>query len=324
MFTIHLMSSGIDVWIPGLILLGGFVGVISGLFGVGGGFLLTPCLVILFKLRYPMAVGSDLTQIFIVCSYAAFRHSRNRNVDMRLGVLMGIGAVTGTCVGKHFMDSLGNMGTFVLNGRTLDINTNVLHCLFITLLVIVGVSVWRESRKPSESEEVSTGLARMLRGLHLPPQISFPRSDIRSMSMWLPLFLSFLVGILTGLLGVGGGFVNFPLLVYVLGVPTLVAIGTSAFQILFASGFGAFAYFRSGQVELAVVGCLLAGSLLGSHFGVHLAQRLSGRNLRRYFSLVVALGALMIIGEMVHKILIADPTEIADSTVIEAPATPLE
>jgi uncharacterized membrane protein YfcA len=129
------------------------------------------------------------------------------------------------------------------------------------------------------------------------------KTGITSLSLWIPLLLSFLVGILTGLMGVGGGVIAFPLLVYVLGVPTVIAVGTSAFQILFSTGYGVFHHAGLGHVELILVGLLLAGSLVGVQLGVYATKFLGGRKIRRYFAYVIGLGVLVILGDLALKII---------------------
>jgi uncharacterized membrane protein YfcA len=145
-------------------------------------------------------------------------------------------------------------------------------------------------------------MARNLQNYRIHPMVAFPKSGIERLSLWIPLFLSFLIGILTGLMGVGGGFIAFPLMVYVLGVPTVIAVGTSAFQILFSTGYGAFRHAGQGHVEMLLVGLLLVGSLIGVQLGVYMTKFLGGHKIRRYFAYVIGLGILVILWDFIRKI----------------------
>ena len=129
----------------------------------------------------------------------------------------------------------------------------------------------------------------------------FTRSGIESYSIWIPVLLAVFVGVLTGLMGVGGGFINFPLLIYVIGVPTHIAVGTSVFQILLASGYGAARHVFLGNVEIILVAILFAGSFAGVQAGVKVSQILGGRSIRRYFALVVAQGVALVAWDLIRQ-----------------------
>jgi uncharacterized membrane protein YfcA len=302
MFDLSMVIDGINLWWPGLILLGLMIGFLTGMFGVGGGFLLTPFLNIFFGIPYPIAVGSGLAQIFVTGATSAWKHWRNRNVDPLLGLIMAGGALGGTEIGVRLLKLLSLGGSCLINGRSLVLEDIIMSLLFLVLMVLVAVHILRESAG-NDAEEVDSTIAGFLQKYRIRPMMAFPRSGITSLSLWIPLFLSFLVGILTGLMGVGGGFIAFPLLVYVLGVPTVIAVGTSALQILFSTGYGAFRHAGLGHVELILVGLLLAGSLVGVQLGVYATKFLGGRKIRRYFAYVIGLGILVILGDLAKKII---------------------
>ncbi|MBA7698034.1 hypothetical protein ES703_106708 [subsurface metagenome] len=184
-------------------------------------------------------------------------------------------------------------------GRSLPLLDIVLTGMFLVLLTTVCVLILIETSPSSSDQEARSGLSLGLRRLAFPPLLSFPASRVISLSVWVPLFLSLIVGILTGLMGVGGGFVTFPLLIYIIGVPTHVAIGTSAFNLLFAGGYGAFRHALQHHVELLLVGILFAGAIAGIQLGVFVSRKLSGRSIRRYFALVVAAGIVVILWDLV-------------------------
>jgi uncharacterized membrane protein YfcA len=303
MFDLSMVVDGINLWWPGLILLGLMIGFLTGMFGVGGGFLLTPFLNIFFGIPYPIAVGSGLAQIFVTGAASAWKHWRNRNVDPLLGLIMAGGALGGTEIGVRLLKLLSLGGYCVINGRSLILEDIIMSLLFLVLMVLVAVHILRES-SGNDSEEVNPTIVGLLQKYRIRPMMAFPQSGITSLSLWIPLFLSFLVGILTGLMGVGGGFIAFPLLVYVLGVPTVIAVGTSAFQILFSTGYGAFRHAGLGHVELILVGLLLAGSLVGVQLGVYATKFCGGHKIRRYFAYVIGLGVLVIFWDLFRKVLL--------------------
>ena len=303
MFHLTLPLAQVCIWWPGVISLGLLIGFLTGMFGVGGGFLLTPFLNIFFRIPYPIAVGSGLAQIFVTGAASAWKHWRNCNVDPLLGIIMAGGALGGTEIGVRILKQLCFGGSISINGRSLPFQDILLSAMFLILMILVAVCIFKESAA-NDSEEAVSRIAENLQSCSICPKIAFPRSGIGSISLWIPLFLSFLVGILTGFLGVGGGFIAFPLLVYVLGVPTVIAVGTSAFQILFSTGYGALRHAGLGHVELTLVGLLLIGSLIGVQLGVYATKFLGGRKIRKYFIDVIGLGILVILWDLVDKILL--------------------
>lgn len=304
MFDISLPLAGQTVWAPGVALLGALIGFLTGLFGVGGGFLLTPALRIFFGVPYTVAVGSGLLQIFLVGGVAAYKHWRLRHVDMKLGLTMAGGALLGTELGKQIIFVLGRRSAqVVLFGHAHAVIDLTMGVLFLFLLVGVAVSMtWSGNAAPSGEQEVSTRIANRIHALRFGPVTSFPRSGIDALSLWPPLGMSLGVGVLTGLMGVGGGFVMFPLLVYALGVPTVVAVGTSAFQIVVAAGYGTLRHFQAGHVELRLVALLILGSALSVNFGVAAARTFGGPRIRKYFVYVLAAAVVMILGDLLWSL----------------------
>jgi uncharacterized membrane protein YfcA len=301
--SITLPWAGMEVWLPEIVLIGLAVGFLSGLFGVGGGFLLTPVLKIVLGIPYPVAVGSSLVQISLNSAISSWTHSRNRNVDFKLGVLLGAGALAGADLGVRLHSALKRGDPLLIFGRSVSPMDLVLNLLFLVLLAAVGVFILLETGRPASGEETDTAASRALRRLRLPPSASFPRSGLERYSLWAPLGLALLVGVLTGVMGVGGGFISFPLLLYVVGVPTHIAIGTSAFQILLASAYGAVRHGLAGNLDLVLVALLVPGSFAGVFLGVRASQLLVGRSIRRYFALVAFVGVALVLWDLAHGVL---------------------
>lgn len=273
-----------DIWWPGLVLLGLVIGVVTGLFGIGGGFLLTPSLRIIFNIPYPVAIGSSMLHIMLTATLSAYKHWAQKNVDPKLGILMAIGSLFGAESGVRLLRVINAWGT-------VDIIVSV---CFLVLMTLVAAFMFYESTQDG-IEEPKTVLGEMLKSCKLPPLISFERSDIAHLSVWIPITLSFFVGCLTGLLGIGGGFINFPLMVYLIGVPTRVAVGTGTFQVLVASAYCVFRNLQDGFIDFLLVFLMILGSVVGVNMGVKLCVLINVRSTRKYFASILLLAITMLV-----------------------------
>ena len=297
---ITLPNTDITLFWPGLVLLGLSIGFITGMFGVGGGFLLTPCIKNIFGVPYEIAVGSDLALICLNTFISTIKQWKKKAVDVKLGMVMIVGALCGTEIGGRFLKLLGNRGTFMFSGRRVSLMDTVMNGVFLVLISFIALSMHRETTKNSDND-VSTSLSRFFHRLSIVPQISLPHSGIPSISAWVPFCMAGLVGFLTGFLGIGGGFLTFPLLVYVVGVPTLNAVGTNAFMVVFSSLYGAL---RNGNIALPVVMLLFSGSFIGVHYGVKAAHIIDGHKIRKNFIYVLVAGILVVTWGIVRDIFI--------------------
>lgn len=277
----------------GLACLGFFIGSLSGLFGVGGGFLLVPFLNSLFGVSYPIAVGSSLAQMVPTSTAASLRHHGYGNVDFKLGLFLLLISFFGTEMGARVLNWLKGTGEIVVLGRKFDKLYFFITLIYLVLLLLVGIFMFREGKKAQKEGRVSPPFTLWMERLRFPPRIFFPLSG-RELSVWPLLILGFGIGFLVGLLGVGGGFIMVPSLIYLIGIPTTVAIGTSLFQIIFVSFYGAFTHFLKGNVDFLIVISLLSGSILGTQGGAWLTQKLKKAKLRYYFSFVV-FGSIILI-----------------------------
>ena len=179
-----------------------------------------------------------------------------------------------------------------------------------SLLLWIGTVVLRESRKALATVRAGGAdtieknwLVERLSVLRLPPMISLPRSGIASISLWVILGVGLTTGVLAGLLGVGGGFIRMPALIYIIGCPTAVAVGTDLFEIMFSSAYGAFTHGMKGNVNLVIVLGLLIGSTVGSQIGASLTRRLGGPRLRNVFAYVAYVAVIMVAAKLLIKIL---------------------
>lgn len=293
MFTSHLPVAGLDVFYPGLVLLGLATGMLTGLFGIGGGFIITPALRIIFGIPYPLAVGASLLQIVAATTLSTCSHWRRRNVDLKLGAIMAAGSLVGAEGGVRLLRVLDGLGSVTVAGQPrlwLDL---ILGGCYFVLLASVAAFMLRECLS-ARTAEPETCLAGRLRQWSAPPLQVFEYSGIGPISLWVPVGISLAVGLLAGLLGIGGGFVGLPLMIYLIGLPTRLAVGTSTVQVLAASSYGALRYAQGGSVDFLLAGWLILGALAGVKAGMRLSACTDCRTTRLWFAGLLALAALLV------------------------------
>ncbi len=297
---------------PFLALFGLVIGGLGGFFGVGGGFLMVPMLNVVFGVPYNIAVGSDLGQMCGMSAAATVRHSRFGNIDFKLGFLMIVGTATGVELGAQVLEVLKKVGTLSVFGREIDVLTVVMSLVYALLLVFLGQAMVRESLRTMRraagqvqlgAEEPAPSAVVRLRTLKLWPMVSLPASGIESISLWIILGIGFATGFLSGMLGVGGGFIRMPALVYILGCPTVVAVGTDLFEIMFSSGYGVLTHAFKGNVHLVLVLALLIGTTVGAQLGASYTRRAGGPWVRFGFGCLAFVGVIMVAIKLYAKLL---------------------
>ncbi len=270
--SVFLPVAGISISIWILIGAGGLVGFLSGLLGVGGGFLLTPILM-LAGIPPTVAAASDSCQIVAASSSAVAAHFRLGNVDFKMGFTLLAGGLTGAALGVQaikLLRALGNADSFIT-------------ITYIVVLGLVGGSMFLASLKnlrrgpmASRKHRKPVGPGKLAR---LPFQVTFERSGVRH-SLLVPFFLCVVVGILASIMGVGGAFMMVPMMVYLLGMPAHVAVGTSLFQTLFTcAGVTYMQSTTNHTVDLVLALMLAAGSTIGAQIGARLTRFLRGDQL---------------------------------------------
>ncbi|WP_018085734.1 sulfite exporter TauE/SafE family protein [Desulfurispora thermophila] len=264
--------------------LGGIVGLLSGLFGVGGGFLMTPLLMML-GIPPAVAVASDTNQIVAASASGTLAHSKNKNVDFKLGFVVLVGGLLGGSVGTVLVKLLRSLGNFDF----------VLKAAYVVMLLLVGsfmfmesLSSLRKKNTSSASEDISGKTATSTGFMNrLPLKMKFDVAGIECSVVAL-LLLGLLIGILSALMGVGGGFIMLPVMIYLLGMPTHIAVGTSIFVIIFTAINVTIAQSALNHtVDLLLAIILLLGSTIGAQIGARLGKRLKAEQLRVVFSLIV-------------------------------------
>lgn len=279
---IYLPIAGLSVNALVIIGLGGLVGLLTGMVGVGGGFLTTPIL-IFYGIPPAVAVASATTQITGTSISGVLAHRRRKGVDMQMGAVVIAGGVLGSLAGGFLFRLLQQSG---------QIDT-VISILYVILLGSVGFLMAKESATALEILKPSAKAAERPARRHnpliamLPLRWRFYRSGLY-ISPLAPLILGFLSGLLTVLLGIGGGFIMVPAMIYLLGMSAQVVVGTSLLQILFVTGLTTIIHAtttRSVDIVLAVL--LLIGSVIGAQYGALLAQKMKPELLRMILAIVV-------------------------------------
>lgn len=265
-----------------LLVIGGGVGFLSGMFGVGGGFLMTPLLIFL-GVPAPVAVGTGAAQIMASSVSGVLAHWRRGNVDLQMGLALTVGGFIGSALGIWIFTLLRQAGQVDL----------VIRLCFVIFLGGVGGLMLVESVRSWFRRARSIGGRGKLHEhnwLHgLPLKLRFRRSKLY-ISALLPLGIGFAIGVLTAIMGVGGGFILVPAMIYILGMPTQVVVGTSLFQTLFVAANVTVLQSLSNQtVDIMLALLLIVGGVVGAQFGTRFGARLKAEQLRILLALLVLL-----------------------------------
>ena len=280
--------SGVSIFWPGLIILGLGVGIIGGFFGLGGAWMVTPGLNIL---GFPMAfaIGTDVAQMAGKSLISTMRHGKFGNVDYLLGITMLIGTVVGVEIGAQMVMWLERIGSV----------DKVVRWLYVVLLILLAWLVFHDvllrrkkereaqaQHKELDKAAVGVDWASKLQAIRIPPVVHFKNAGI-TCSAWLPI-----TGWLAGILGIGGGLIRMPALVYLVGCPTHLAVGTDLFEVAISGLYGTASYAYKGRVELMAALIMLCGAAIGAQIGVVATKYVKGYGIRFVFGLAV-LGCLM-------------------------------
>jgi hypothetical protein len=275
MFHLYLPIAGNSVNVLLIFGLGGLVGILSGIFGVGGGFLMTP-LLIMIGIPPTVAAASDSNQIVGASTSGTLAHYKMGNVDFKMGILLLIGGVIGGTLGVQVIKVLRQMG----NAGFLIKITYVLMLGFVgSYMFIESLQALKKKKGPATAAPQKESKYAKLIG-KLPWQTDFEKSGIR-LSIVMPLVLGTFVGILAAIMGVGGGFIMVPVMVYLLRMPMHVVVGTSLFQILFTCvDVTIMQSYSNHTVDFILALILLLGSTLGAQFGAKISKKLKGDQLK--------------------------------------------
>ena len=301
------LISHVTIAVPWLIAVGFVVGILGGFFGVGGSFLAGPAL---YLLGLPMnyVVGTDIAHIVGKSVVAAKKHRALGNVDLKLGLLMAVGTIPGVELGARLVQVLK---------RTQHADVTLGVSFSAVLLAISGFIIWESLGALRQKRASLTGkirtqpagkkdrlhfnvLWRWIHRIQLRPMIHLPVSGIK-VSFWAVLAVSLIGGFFSGVLGGGAGYIRMPMLVYVLGVPTHVAIGTDLFEIILSAGYGTFSHALKGNVDILIALVMHTGAAIGAQIGAQATEKFHGPGIRLAFAPLPILGAATLLYELHHR-----------------------
>lgn len=281
-----------------LLAIGVSVGVLSGMFGVGGGFLITP---LLFLIGIPpaVAVATSANQVVASSFSGLMAHLKRRTVDLKMGSVLLGGGLLGATLGMLVFNYLKHLGQ-------VDLAVQLCYVVFLGLIgTLMFVESLRAIRRSRAAGGTPPTARRQRTWVHaLPFKMRFRESNLY-ISVIPPILVGFGVGILSAIMGVGGGFIMVPAMIYILGMPTKVVIGTSLFQIIFVAGFTTMIHASTNfSVDIVLALFLLIGGVVGAQFGSMVGARLKAEQLRVLLAVLV-----MIVAGKVGLELIVAPTE---------------
>ena len=290
-----------------LVVVGFIIGIFGGFFGVGGSFIAGPALR-LMGVDWNYAVGTDLAHIVGKSIVAAKQHRALGNVDLKLGFLMAFGTIAGAECGAQLIQALKRAG-----------NVNIVVS-YVAIVVYFGIAVFMlwESRKtlrsakgrsPRKGSSVKDDhsafgpVTQKIQRLKIWPMITLPTSGIR-ISLWTILLVAYVGGVFSGFLGGGAGYIRMPSMVYVLGVPTHLAVGTDLFEIVISASYGTFTHAIKGNVDILIALVMHTGAVIGAQIGVVATQYFTGPKIRLAFVPLPLIGVAIVVYTLVtgHKL----------------------
>jgi uncharacterized protein len=295
-----------------LAVVGFVIGILGGFFGVGGSFIAGPALR-LMGVDWNYAVGTDLAHIVGKSIVAARKHRTLGNVDLKLGLIMALGTIAGAEGGAQLIQALKRAG---------NVNTGV---SWVAIVVYVGISVFmlweshttlkvhkgRSHRTVSDIQAAESKadhsafgpVTKKIQQMKIWPMINLPTSGIQ-ISLWTILAVAVVGGFFSGFLGGGAGYIRMPSMVYVLGVPTHLAVGTDLFEIVISASYGTFTHAIKGNVDILIALVMHTGAVIGAQIGVIATQYFAGPKIRLAFVPLPLIGAAIVIYTLVtgHKL----------------------
>lgn len=278
------------------------IGILFGFFGMGGSFLVTPALLVL-GYSAPVAVGSGLAFVFGTSVIGALRYRDHGQISYTLAAMMIFGMTFGIEIGTRVVFLLAELGSVDF----------VISVLYVGLLGAIGLYVLRDTR--TDDTAVDTGrIATKVQAIQLPPLVSLPGGG--PVSVWIILAVGVGIGILSGCLGVGGGFLLLPIMIYGFGIPAAVAAGTSILQISVSGAFGTFIYAQSNAVNIPVVAALLVGSALGARIGAGATLLVDETDMTGYFAVTLLAGSIAVASKEISVAYGIETLETASTVLI--------
>lgn len=292
-----------------LVVVGFIIGILGGFFGVGGSFIAGPALR-LMGVNWNYAVGTDLAHIVGKSIVAARQHRTMGNVDLKLGLIMALGTIGGAEAGAQLIQALKRAG---------NVNTVVSYVAIVVYSGIAVFMLWESQKtlrsdkkreqplaKAAQSKEDRSAFSpvtRSIQQLKIWPMITLPTSGVR-ISLWTILLVAFVGGVFSGFLGGGAGYIRMPSMVYVLGIPTHLAVGTDLFEIVISASYGTFTHAIKGNVDILIALVMHTGAVIGAQIGAVATQYFAGPKIRLAFVPLPLIGVAIVVYTLVtgHKL----------------------
>ncbi|HEX3816682.1 MAG TPA: sulfite exporter TauE/SafE family protein [Chthoniobacterales bacterium] len=298
LLAMHFPISGTDINAAYLVVIGFLIGILGGFFGVGGSFIAGPALRAV-GMHWNYAVGTDLAHIVGKSVVAAKRHRALGNVDLRLGFIMATGTIAGAECGAQLIQLLKRRGDVDFVVSVISI---VIYCSISSFMIWESWKTMRlqkkrgRGKKSRSKKDISSfsGVTKTIQRIPLWPIISLPTSGVK-ISLWVILIVSFIGGLFSGFLGGGAGYIRMPMMVYVLGIPTHLAVGTDLFEIIISASYGTFSHAVKGNVDILVALVMNTGAAVGAQIGAILTQYFAGPKIRLLFVPLPLIGAAVVI-----------------------------
>ena len=281
-----------------LVAVGFLIGILGGFFGVGGSFIAGPALR-LMGVDWNYAVGTDLAHIVGKSIVAARQHRTLGNVDLKLGLIMAIGTIGGAEGGAQAIQALKRAG---------NVNTVVSWVAIVVYFSISIFMLWESqktlrSRKgrsqnaaePKADHSAFGPVTKRIQQIRVWPMVSLPTSGIQEISLWIILLVALVGGFFSGFLGGGAGYIRMPAMVYLLGVPTHVAVGTDLFEVVISASYGTFTHALKGNVDIMIALVMHTGAAIGAQIGATATEYFHGPKIRLAFVPLPLIGAAIVI-----------------------------
>jgi uncharacterized membrane protein YfcA len=285
-----------------LVIVGFVIGILGGFFGVGGSFIAGPALR-LVGVDWNFAVGTDLAHIVGKSAVAVRRHRALGNVDLKLGLVMALGTIAGAEAGAQLIQMLKRAG---------NVNLVVSVVSIVVYVCISGFMIWESQKtlraqkgrsqpglvkgaKSKRDYSAFDPVTRAIQRLKIWPMIALPTSGIKAISLWIVLAVAFVGGLFSGFLGGGAGYIRMPSMVYVLGIPTHLAVGTDLFEIIISASYGTFTHAVKGNVDILIALVMHTGAAIGAQIGAISTQYFAGPKIRLAFVPLPLIGAAIVI-----------------------------
>jgi uncharacterized membrane protein YfcA len=294
-----------------LIVVGFVIGILGGFFGVGGSFIAGPALRVV-GLDWNFAIGTDLAHIVGKSVVAVRQHRAFGNVDLKLGFIMAIGTIVGAEVGAQLIQALKRAGNVNLVVSVVSI---AVYVSISTFMIWESRKTLRSKKAGASSRPTSTStskkqdassfghVTRSIQRWNIPPMITLPTSGV-TISLWVILLVAFVGGLFSGFLGGGAGYIRMPSMVYVLGIPTHLAVGTDLFEIIISASYGTFSHAVKGNVDILIALVMHTGAAIGAQIGAISTQYFAGPKIRLAFVPLPLIGAAIVIYTLMtgHKL----------------------